>query len=146
MIGLVEAQHGPAEPATLEVERLFALYERRLGAFLAQLVRDRDLAEDLLQETFASAFRDRGRLASVERPEAWLFAIARNRALDALRRGARLRRTIARLASRSEPPVMIEPAVIEVMDVLERVLTPDDRALVVLRYLHGFDAPAIAEI
>ncbi len=32
------------------------------------------------------------------------------------------------------------------MDVLERVLDPEDRAIVVLRYLHGFDAPAIAEI
>jgi len=146
MIGLVETQRRGAGPAAFDVEQLFALHEPRLGAFLAQLVRDRDLAEDLLQETFASAYRDRDQLASVERAEAWLFAIARNRAVDALRRRTRLRRTIARLASRSEPSVTVEPAVVEVMDVLERVLTPDDRALVVLRYVHGFDASAIAEM
>lgn len=34
----------------------------------------------------------------------------------------------------------------EVMDVLNRTLTPDDRSLVVLRYVHGFDAPALAEL
>src|SRR5262245_3555036 len=129
MIALVGAeQQTRTERPPTDVERLFALYEDRLGAFLVQLVRDRDLAEDLLQDTFASAFRDRDRLASVEHPEAWLFGIARNRALDALRRGSRLRRTIARLASRSDPPVTVDPAVVEVMDVLERVLEPDDRA------------------
>src|SRR5436305_1390778 len=45
MIGLVEAQHGPAEPATLEVERLFALYERRIVAgFLEPLDRIQPVA------------------------------------------------------------------------------------------------------
>ncbi|HJQ52119.1 MAG TPA: sigma factor-like helix-turn-helix DNA-binding protein [Gaiellaceae bacterium] len=29
-------------------------------------------------------------------------------------------------------------------DLLERTLEPDDRALLVLRYLHGFDAVALA--
>jgi DNA-directed RNA polymerase specialized sigma24 family protein len=33
-----------------------------------------------------------------------------------------------------------------VMDVLERVLSPDDRSLVTLRYVHGFDATRLAEL
>ena len=62
----------PAAPAedTPAFEELFARCERRLGRFLAQMVRDRQLAEDLLQDTFHDAFRDRGRLATVENDEA----------------------------------------------------------------------------
>jgi RNA polymerase sigma-70 factor (ECF subfamily) len=78
----------PAED-TRAFEELFARCERRLGRFLAQIVRDRQLAEDLLQDTFHDAFRDRFQLASVENEEAWLYGIARNRALNALR-GSRL--------------------------------------------------------
>jgi DNA-directed RNA polymerase specialized sigma24 family protein len=32
------------------------------------------------------------------------------------------------------------------MDVLERVLSPDDRSLVTLRYVHGFDATQLAAL
>jgi DNA-directed RNA polymerase specialized sigma24 family protein len=42
-----------------DVEELFSLHERRLGKFLAQMVSDRSLAEDLLQDTFQDAFRAR---------------------------------------------------------------------------------------
>src|ERR1700740_2761737 len=73
------------------VEALFHTCETRLGRFLAQMVGNRALAEDLLQDSFYEAFRCRDQLGEVESPEAWLFGIARNRALVALRRHRRLR-------------------------------------------------------
>lgn len=82
--------------ASAQIESLFAANERRLGQFLVQMVRDRALAEDLLQETFVSAFRARDQLAGVDDPSAWLFGIARHRALVSLRGTRRMRRAVGR--------------------------------------------------
>ena len=46
-------------PSGAALESLFHRYEHQLGGFLAQVVRDRSLAEDLLQETFLAAVRER---------------------------------------------------------------------------------------
>ena len=144
MVGLVPAPR--RDPDSAAVERLFAMHERKIGTFLVAMLRDRELAEDVLQESFAAAYRDRARLGDVDDPEAWLFAIARRRALDALRRGRRMRAAVARFAARRNEDWKFEPAEIEVFDVLDRTLSADDRALMVLRYVHGFDASVLATI
>jgi len=136
----------PAAPAedTPAFEELFARCERRLGRFLAQMVRDRSLAEDLLQDTFHDAFRDRGRLATVENDEAWLYGIARNRALNALRRRRRLGVALERLVHRTNRPETEDHELLALRDLLERHLSGEERALLILRYLHGFSAPELA--
>ena len=82
MIDVVERED---RAAGTYLERLFEQHERRLGQFLVHVVRDRALAEDLLQETFLAAWRARDELDAVVNPESWLFGIARHRALRALR-------------------------------------------------------------
>ena len=129
------------------IERLFAQHERRLGQFLVHVVRDRALAEDLLQETFLAAWRARDDLDAVDNPEAWLFGIARHRALRALRGAQRMRRALERVAGSAPQPSDEGPALaVDTLALLHRVLGPEDRALVVLRYVHGFDAPELAEM
>lgn len=129
------------------VEELFSTCAERLGRFLAQLVDDRLLAEDLLQDTFYDALRHRAALASVENPEAWLFGIARHRALVSFRSHRRMWRALARLAQRARAQVALEDEeVVAVRDLLQRHLKPDERALVVLRYLHGYNAQELSEI
>ena len=65
---------------------LIRRYERPLFSLLFRMVRDRELAEDLAQETFVKA------LNAIEsyRPEfkfsSWIFKIANNAAIDHLRR------------------------------------------------------------
>jgi RNA polymerase sigma-70 factor, ECF subfamily len=61
-----------------------------LRAFLARRVPPGVEADDLLQEVFLRVVRHLGTLRATERPEAWLFQIARNALRDALR--ARQRR------------------------------------------------------
>jgi RNA polymerase sigma-70 factor, ECF subfamily len=79
-----------AEPAA---ESFAALYERafpRVYAYAASLLRDRAAAEDVTAQAFERAYRKRrGYRASRGTPEAWLFGIARNAALDELRRRKR---------------------------------------------------------
>ncbi len=65
---------------------LYRRYERRLLAFLVPYVGDTALAEDLLQETFLRVFRQRSSYEPRAPLRTWLFAIARNLALDQLRR------------------------------------------------------------
>lgn len=134
------------EQSRAEIEALFRRHERQLGRFLAQVVNDRWLADDLLQETFFTVVRERRRLASVDNVEAWLFAIARNRALHALRTRRRAWNALQRLA-RERPQSTPDPAdAVAVRDYLTRHLTAEERALLVLRYLHGFDSAQLAEI
>jgi len=135
-----------ADPASERVGELFAVLERRIGRYLAQMVGDRTLAEDLLQDTFHDALRARGQLDDVRSAEAWLYGIARNRALAALRRRRRFHRALARLERGFGWSLEEEPDVLAVRELLERTLRPDERALLVLRYLHGFDAPELAEM
>ena len=133
-----------------ELEELFRRHERRLGQFLAQVVSDRSLADDLTQETFMAALKEREQLASIQNPEAWLFSIARNRALHALRTRRRALDALRRLV-RERRPDAYEPTVdpsdaVAVRDHLARHLKPKERALLVLRYVHGFRSHELAEI
>jgi RNA polymerase sigma-70 factor, ECF subfamily len=128
------------------VEEWFSAYESELGRYLVQFVRDRALAEDLLQETFHDAYRACRTLSSVGNPRAWLYGIARNHALVALRRQRRFDRAIARMVLRHEQPAAIDSKAASILNLLEQTLAPEDRALVLLRYLHGFDANELAEM
>jgi len=134
----------PLGEGDLAIEQLFCDCEGRLGRFLAQMVGNRQLAEDLLQDTFHDAFRLRDRLAEVENREAWLFGIARNRALSALRSRRRFRAALERLVQRPEPSERDDLELLALRDLLERHLEPDDRALLILRYLYGFDSGELA--
>lgn len=134
----------PSSVSADVVETLFHACEARLGRFLAQMVGSRALAEDLLQDSFYEAFRCRDQLGEVESPEAWLFGIARNRALAALRRGRRLRGALDRLVQRPEPGERDDLELLALRDLLQRTLAPDDRALLILRYMHGFEATELA--
>jgi RNA polymerase sigma-70 factor, ECF subfamily len=133
-----------SESASEAVERLFHACEPRLGRFLAQMVDDRQLAEDLLQDSFYEALRCGDQLGEIERPEAWVFGIARNRALAALRRRRRLRGALERLIQRPDPSERDDLELLALRDLLERHLDPEDRALLILRYLHGFEATELA--
>src|SRR5947209_19178170 len=52
------------------LEPLLAATEKRLGQFLVQIIRDRALAEDILQDTLLAAFEQRAELVHVRNPEA----------------------------------------------------------------------------
>jgi RNA polymerase sigma-70 factor (ECF subfamily) len=72
--------------ASPEIEKVFRDETGRALATLIRLVGDFDLAEDALQEAFAAAL-ERWPLAEVPaNPRAWLVNVARNKAIDRIRR------------------------------------------------------------
>lgn len=70
----------------LAFERLVVRYQRRLTAFLCQLVGDVEIARELTQETFIRAWSALERFDPRYRFSTWLFRIAHNLGIDHLRR------------------------------------------------------------
>ena len=63
---------------------LYSRYQKRVYAYCARMVNSHELAEDLFQETFVRISRKRARFVGGSF-SAWLFAIARNLCLNAIR-------------------------------------------------------------
>jgi RNA polymerase sigma-70 factor, ECF subfamily len=86
------AERMPVRTRT-DAETFAALYQRmfpRVYAYVMSLLRDRAAAEDVTAQAFERAYRKRGSYrARRGSPEAWLLGIARNAALDELRRKGR---------------------------------------------------------
>lgn len=143
---------------------LIRRYERPIFALIFRMVRDRELAEDLSQETFVKA------LNAIEsyRPEfkfsSWIFKIANNAAIDHLRR--RELDTLSLDGSpHAETPEAIEATALQIGDrqetALEEVearelggeietaiarLRPEYRSCILLRHVDGRAYEEIAEI
>jgi RNA polymerase sigma-70 factor, ECF subfamily len=73
-----------------EIERTFRHSSGRAVATLIRVLGDFDLAEEVVQEAFATAIERWPRDGLPDNPEAWIMTTARNRAIDKLRRAKRL--------------------------------------------------------
>jgi RNA polymerase sigma-70 factor (ECF subfamily) len=68
---------------------IYACYQPAIRRHAGRLVRNPDLADDLTQETFIRAYQHRAQLRPEPQLRAWLYRIASNACLDAIRRSAR---------------------------------------------------------
>src|SRR5438445_12843869 len=91
--GMGEAVADDAAPAErLAFERLARERRSEIKVHCYRMLGSLADAEDMTQETFARAWRARGELADSAAARAWLYRIATNACLDALRRHKRERR------------------------------------------------------
>jgi RNA polymerase sigma-70 factor, ECF subfamily len=68
------------------MQMLFARHNVRLFRFLLRFVGDKSAAEDLVSDLFLDVWRQASRFQARSQVSTWLLAIARNKALSALRR------------------------------------------------------------
>lgn len=106
-------------------EQAFAeLYDRHaagLLAFASQYVGDRAAAEDVVQQTFMAAYRTLSDGTELEHPRAWLYHVARNNSLTAIRdRGPA--GVDAELATELQDRAAAIPAQVERREALEAVV------------------------
>src|SRR3981189_2519177 len=80
-----------------DIEAIFRNEAGRALATLIRLVGDFDLAEDALQDAFASALANWPAAEPPANPRAWLVNVGRNKAID------RIRRQIAFRGKQAEP-------------------------------------------
>ncbi|HEX4491609.1 MAG TPA: SigE family RNA polymerase sigma factor [Acidimicrobiia bacterium] len=124
-----------------------AFFDEHYGAVLrsvALAIGDAGRAEDLTQEAFARAFRHWSKVATLDRPIAWVYVVALNAERSRWRRERR--------APAVEPaPVTVPDAsssvvsTIIVRDALDR-LPPRQRCAIVLRYLGDLTVADIASV
>ncbi len=72
-------------------ETLVHRYEQMLFGYLRRRLRDSALAEDVFQATFLRLYQKQDAFDASRRFRPWLFAVATNQAIDALRRSRRHR-------------------------------------------------------
>ena len=143
---------------------LIRRYERPIFALLFRMVRDRELAEDLSQETFVKALN----AIDSYRPEfkfsSWIFKIANNAAIDHIRRREldtlsldgsphaetpeAMQATALQIGARQETPLDTVEAK-ELGNAIEAAigsLRPEYRSCILLRHVEGRAYEEIAEI
>jgi RNA polymerase sigma-70 factor (ECF subfamily) len=70
-------------------DELVRRYKDRLFLFIVQMVKDRALAQDMLQETFIRLWRHKLKYRQIARFSTWIFTIAGNLVRSEMRRQAR---------------------------------------------------------
>ncbi|HEY7966723.1 MAG TPA: sigma-70 family RNA polymerase sigma factor [Solirubrobacteraceae bacterium] len=133
-------------------ERFDQLYRSSAAdvyAYVASLLRDRSAAEDVTALAFERAFRRRA-LLDLRRgtPRAWLFAIARNAALDELRRRRRVGSIVGELADEGALDDVDEALAERRVLVREGLASLDarDREVILLKFLGRLSNAELARV
>lgn len=87
------------------VERIYRSDSRRVFASLVRLLHDFDLAEEALHEAFAAALEQWAKDGIPANPRAWLVSTGRFKAIDAIRRRAKLDAILQESALRLEQSI-----------------------------------------
>ncbi len=90
-------------PTHAELARAVRDHACRLAAALVPLVGDFSAAEDLVQDAIEAALTHWPAEGIPDRPDAWLYTVARRRGLDVLRRESRHREKLALVPWPAEP-------------------------------------------
>ena len=145
----------PADAAAVAaIDAVFREHHARALASLIRALRDFDIAEDALQDAFATALVHWPREGQPANPCAWLILTARRKALDRLRRestGVRKAQEAAVLAEieRSDGGTPVTTAFEDdrlrlIFTCCHPSLAPESRVALTLRTLCGLSTPEIA--
>ena len=133
-------------------ERLYAATRAKLFGVVLRILRRQDLAEEVVQEAYVKIWHSAGQFnPSLASPITWMVSIARNRAIDVVRK-------------RSEASIEDEPAAMEIAsdipdplarremtEELKRILEcvgqldPERQKLVLLAYYNGWSREQLSE-
>ena len=137
------------------IEAVWRIESAKLIGGLTRLVRDVGLAEDLAQEALIEALERWPEMGIPEKPGAWLMAIAKNRAIDELRRRQMLERKHqeighwsddeSRFVAPVEPGEDVGDDVLRLMLIAcHPILATEARVALTLRLLGGLTTEEIA--
>jgi RNA polymerase sigma-70 factor (ECF subfamily) len=143
---------------------LLRRYQRPVFSLIYRMVRDRELAEDLAQETFVKVLNALDRYRPEYKFSSWVFKIANNASIDHLRRKEldtlsleggpdattpeRVEATALQLGDQTESP-LDELEARELGSTIEKAigrLRPEYRSCIILRHVEGRPYDEIAGI
>lgn len=136
--------------------RLYDDYHQDVFQFLIYLVKDRTIAEDLSHEVYVRVLKSYDRFQGKSSEKTWLFAIAKNVAIDYFRKHA-VRTSHTFNAFEWETEQLISPAkspehFLELNDELSELLnaleqcTGDQKMVIIMRFLQELSIAETAEI
>jgi RNA polymerase sigma-70 factor (ECF subfamily) len=137
------------EPAERRFAKLYRDHADRVYALCLRMSGDRERATDLAQEAFVRVWRGIDR--APEDPGAWVWRIARNTVLNALRGDRRLRARlefVSDLGPLETPATPRTPLPVRQMDLAAGIarLPPKARAVFVLHDVEGYSHDEIATL
>lgn len=133
-------------------ERLYAATRAKLFGVVLRILRRQDLAEEVVQEAYVKIWHSAGQFnPSLASPVTWMVSIARNRAIDVVRKRSE--------ASIEDEPVAMEVASDipdplarrEMTEELKRILEcvgqldPERQKMVLLAYYNGWSREQLSE-
>ena len=140
------------------ISRLIERHSRRVRDYINMMVKDRDVAEDIFQETFIKAVRviDEGRYTDNGKFLSWILRIAHNQVIDhfrAQRQSKAVTESEAgydvlgtlRFAERTVEDSMVSDQIERDVRALVELLPAEQREVVMLRYFSGLSFKYIAE-
>ena len=134
------------------ISKLIERHSRRVRDYINMMVKDRDVAEDIFQETFIKAVRviDDGKFLS------WVLRIAHNQVIDYFR-AQRQNKAVTeaeagydvlgslRFAERNVEDAMVSEQIERDVRALVELLPAEQREVVMMRYFAGLSFKDIAE-
>ena len=140
------------------ISSLIERHSRRVKDYIHMMVNDRDIAEDIFQETFIKAVRviDEGRYSDNGKFLSWILRIAHNQVIDYFR-AQRQNKSVTeadagydmlgtlRFAERTVEDSMVSDQIERDVRALVELLPAEQREVVMLRYFSGLSFKDIAE-
>jgi RNA polymerase sigma-70 factor (ECF subfamily) len=129
-------------------EELIALYQQPLHYFLGKMVGNLHAADDLVQDVWLEVFRGIAKLAEPRAFPAWLYRIARHRALRDLRKRRPLAASLEGLdlAGDSDAEEAFSAADAEQVHAGLDQLAPEHREVLLLRFIEDMSYEDIAKV
>lgn len=132
-------------------ERLYAATKAKLYGVVLRILRRQDLAEEVVQETYVKVWHNAAQFnPDVSSPITWMATIARNRAIDLVRKRGELsieeEPDAMEVAAETPDPLARREMSEELKRLLECVgqLEPDRQKLVLLAYYNGWSREQLA--
>ena len=140
------------------ISSLIERHSRRVRDYIHMMVKDRDVADDIFQETFIKAVRviDEGRYTDNGKFLSWILRIAHNQVIDYFR-AQRQDRSVSetdagydvlgtlRLTERTVEDSMVSEQIERDVRALVELLPAEQREVVMMRYFAGLSFKDIAE-
>jgi len=135
----------------LAMRTLFARHRVPLYRFVLRMVRDAALAEDVLSDVFLDVWRQASHFEARSAVSTWLLAIARFKALSALRRRQDVEldaETASTIVDPADDPeiVLQQKSTRELLRRSLASLSPEQGAVIDLVYYHGKSVSEVAGI
>ncbi|MBQ6374997.1 MAG: sigma-70 family RNA polymerase sigma factor [Clostridia bacterium] len=133
-------------------ERLYAATRAKLFGVVLRILRRQDLAEEVVQEAYVKIWHSAGQFnPSLASPITWMVSIARNRAIDVVRKRSEAsiedEPSAMEIASDIPDPLARREMTEELKRILECVgqLDPERQKLVLLAYYNGWSREQLSE-